>query len=371
MNIIKKYFQSYLNTKENNHTRKTIISVLGKIINEVDRWDKTTVLTFILENNGWSDNSKNTVFRFTEAFNKYLFKNGIISEAFSFNIEETGLNDINREHLKESPTAEQWSALKSSLILYNNKQFEFCFKFIALNGCRLGEIYKLDFKEFNKFNNWTLTIEANKKNNSRPMYLNEELQNLLSAIDYKIPQESTLKNWFVDFKNFFHNKYPEFINFNFTAHVLRVKFITESIEKGFTPVQIQSITGHKNIETILKFYNNPDINTKVNRMKRVGKMLFNENTLYFTEENFINLQNLLITQDEELKIRAEEIKRLNELRTEEVNKFKLFATYANAKKLNEELTEMKKEKKRDREEIEALKQIIRDLKNNLKKSAQN
>ena len=139
----------------------------------------------------------------------------------------------------------------TKLLQVESKGFTKCYAAIALialrNGSRIGEAIEA-FKEFLRTSKVRIyvRVEKHKKDDYRLMVIPKEIV----EEDFSMCRE--LMNKSKDHIRANVNKYLH-RRLGINAHSLRYAFITHMLRKGVSPSIIAAITGHKNLNMILKY----------------------------------------------------------------------------------------------------------------------
>jgi integrase len=139
----------------------------------------------------------------------------------------------------------------SRLLQVEGKGFTKCYVAIALialrNGSRIGEAIEA-FREFLKTSKVRIyvKVEKHKKEDYRLMIIPKELvEEDLSMCTPLIGKDKDIIR--ANVNRYLHRR------LGINAHSLRYAFITYMLRKGVSPSIIAAITGHKNLNMILKY----------------------------------------------------------------------------------------------------------------------
>jgi integrase len=139
----------------------------------------------------------------------------------------------------------------AKLLRVENKGFTKCYTAIALialrNGSRIGEAIEA-FKEFLNTSKVKVyvSVEKHKKEDYRLMIIPKELvEEDLSMCTPLIGKDKDIIR--ANVNRYLHRR------LGINAHSLRYTFITYMLRKGVSPSIIAAITGHKNLNMILKY----------------------------------------------------------------------------------------------------------------------
>ncbi|MFV8483289.1 tyrosine-type recombinase/integrase [Mycoplasma sp. 1932B] len=178
-------------------------------------------------------------------------------------------------------SAEQIDTVKSFARVYDNSTgIASLIIFLCENGARIAEALQIlshpeNFKENANKTHYVIT-PAFKNNNERAYIVREESWALYNSIASKA--KNLYKNFNSirrDFENFIKDlkeKYPEFAYEDITTHTFRRSYVTNQAEAGFSIVDIQKSTGHKDTNTLINTYILPSPEKMVHFVERASAL---------------------------------------------------------------------------------------------------
>ncbi|MHA3786073.1 tyrosine-type recombinase/integrase [Mycoplasma sp. Z244C] len=287
--------QVYLDKHTNEKTRKNYSAVLSKIPYEVDIeafekliWDCVDKL---------SPTSAKQQLSVLKTFIKY----------YSQKTKDYRLMELEFPNITLSAkskfifSSEEIDMVKSFARTYDNsKGMSTLVIFLCENGARIGEALEIlkrieDWKQ-NENDNYYVVKPAFKKNNERAYIIRKEswilYEEIKSSVKKVYKSFDLVRHNLEQFINDFKTKYPKYKNVEITSHTFRRSYVTNQHEAGYSIVDIQKSTGHKDTSTLINSYILPTPEKLVGYVERASDPLRLKNiTLNEMKKELNNLRD--------------------------------------------------------------------------------
>ncbi|MFV8476174.1 tyrosine-type recombinase/integrase [Mycoplasma sp. VS403A] len=251
------YLKLYLDTFDNRRTKNNVKCILNVIPENATLDD----LEAIIKN--WSLTlSKAATKHYCKTLKTFLSYYTKQTKDFTYEeLEIPKINVIFKSKFTLSPT--QIDDVKSFARTYDNSRgIASLVIFLCENGARIAEALEIlsqpeKFQQ-NANNNYYVIQPALKNNNERAYIIRQQNWDLYKAIhdeakklyrNYDVVRKP-LEKFFEDLKE----KYPVFKKELITTHTFRRSYVTNQHEAGFSIVDIQKSTGHRDVNTIINSY---------------------------------------------------------------------------------------------------------------------
>ncbi|WP_033161282.1 site-specific integrase [[Mycoplasma] collis] len=248
---IEKVLKLFLNTKQNEQTRKTYESFLTRIIG-LEKFTIKRINKYIDSLNVRS-NTKLLYSRAVKSFLRWCNKN----QKQSFNVEL--LNSYNNDSREKRIFSEkEIEILTTELKAYGDLILEFYFWMVYENAARINEVINADFNSLNAdFFTTTKVLKTKNKQSKRVIGIPEYLVDIFLSINFsnlKI-SNSSLNSRMSRFYVFLAKKHPnKFKKHDINFQTLRTNKITHWAYLGYNSTQIANITGHIKTQTLDENY---------------------------------------------------------------------------------------------------------------------
>ncbi|MHA3846196.1 site-specific integrase, partial [Mycoplasma sp. VS276A1] len=198
-------------------------------------------------------------------------------------------------------SSEEIDMVKSFARTYDNsKGMSTLVIFLCENGARIGEALEIlkrteDWKQ-NENDNYYVVKPAFKKNNERAYIIRKEswilYEEIKSSVKKVYKSFDLVRHNLEQFINDFKARYPKYKNVEITSHTFRRSYVTNQHEAGYSIVDIQKSTGHKDTSTLINSYILPTPEKLVGYVERASDPLRLKNiTLNEMKKELNNLRD--------------------------------------------------------------------------------
>ncbi|WP_391591938.1 Site-specific integrase-like protein [[Mycoplasma] cavipharyngis] len=216
---------------------------------ELNTLDIETINNYFYNSDKWNDNTKRTKLAHIATFLKWLssFKKDYIDTKKLLRYQAVPSK-------KEEFSASELEIIRDTILnVMENQAFYVYFEMLLWNGCRLGELFKIDWDEIKK-TNYSSVIMALKNGNSRTIDVPKHLIPIIENEQVKLKVKyQSVKNWFSRLQKIIKTNYKDWYK-PISSHCPRVHRATYAYLNGMTSTEISVMYGAKNFHTFQGTY---------------------------------------------------------------------------------------------------------------------